>query len=142
MKLGMTTRTRISGLLLGLVVTINAYGQPPSAPASGASAGPSPTANAFVIRFKVKPGKNADFEKAVGEMMVGVRKKEPANIYCDLLHLAQDPQRYVIIERYKTVEASKAHVDSEYVKKLGDALSDDLLDGPPELQDLVFMHSK
>src|SRR5262245_26107534 len=106
MKPGITTRTRISGLLLGLVVTINPYGQPPSAPASGAGAGPSPTANAFVIRFKVKPGKNADFEKAISEMMVGVRKKEPGNVYCDLLNTAQDPQTYVIIERYKTVAAS------------------------------------
>ena len=142
MKPATTMCTRISGLLLGLVLTINAYGQPPNAPASGAGAGPSPTANAFVIKFKVKPSKNADFEKAISEMMVGVRKKEPANVYCDLLHVAQDPQSYVIIERYKSVEASEAHVDSEYVKKLGDALNHDLLDGPPELQGLVFMRSK
>jgi quinol monooxygenase YgiN len=128
--------------LLGLLLTINAYGQPPSPPASGAAAGPSPTANAFVIKFKVKPGKNADFEKAISEMMVGVRKKEPANVYCDLLHTDQDAQTYVIIERYKTVAASKAHVDSEYVKKLGDAVKNDLLDGAPELQELVFIRSK
>jgi hypothetical protein len=36
-KGGMTLRTRISGLLLGLVLTINAYGQPPSASTSDGS---------------------------------------------------------------------------------------------------------
>ena len=139
-KGGMAMRTRISGLLLGLVLTINAYGQPPSAPASGAAAGP--VATAYYIKFKVKPGKNADFEQAIGEMMVGVRGKEPGNLYCDLLHLPQDPQTYVIIERYKNVEASRAHVESEYIKKLGAALKNGLLDGPPELQELVFVRSK
>jgi quinol monooxygenase YgiN len=139
-KGGMTMRTRISGLLLGLVLTVNAYGQPPSAPASGAVAGPAATA--YFIKFKVKPGKNADFEKAISEMMVGVREKEPGNVYCDLLHLAQAPQTYVIIERYKDVEASRAHAESEYIKKLGAALKNDLLDGPPELQELVFIRSK
>ena len=58
-KRGMTMRTRISGLLLGLVLTINAYGQPPSAPTSGAVAGPAATA--YYIKFKVKPGKNVAF---------------------------------------------------------------------------------
>ena len=139
-KGGMAMRTRISGLLLGLLLTINAYGQPPSAPTSGAAAEPSATA--YFIQFKVMPGKNADFEKAISEMMVGVREKEPGNVYCDLVHLAQDPQKYAIIERYKDAEASKAHVESAYIKKLGDALKNGLLDGPPELQELVFIRSK
>ena len=137
---GMTMRARVSGLLLGLVLTINAHGQPPSAPTSGTVAGPAATA--YFIKFKVKPGKNADFEKAMSEMMVGVREKEPGNVYCDLLHLAQDTQTYAIIERYKDVEASRAHAASEYIKKLGAALKNDLLDGPPELQELVFIRSK
>ena len=63
-------RTLISGLLLGLVLAINAYGQPPSTPTSGAVAGPAATV--YFIKFKVVPGKNAEFEKAVSEMMVGV----------------------------------------------------------------------
>jgi quinol monooxygenase YgiN len=139
-KGGTATSTLISGLLLSLVLTINAYAQPPSAPTSGAAAGAAATA--FFIKFKVMPGKNADFEKAISEMMVGVREKEPGNVYCDLVHLAQDPQTYAIIERYKDARASKAHVESEYIKKLGDALKNGLLDGPPELQELVFVRSK
>jgi quinol monooxygenase YgiN len=137
---GVATRTLISVLLLGVVLTINVYGQPPSTPASGAVAGPAATA--YFIKFKVMPGKNADFEKAISEMMVGVRQKEPGNVYCDLVHLAHDPQTYAIIERYKGAKASKAHVESEYIKKLGDALKNGLLDGPPEVQELVFIRSK
>jgi len=139
-KAGVATRTLISGLLLGVVLTINAYGQPPSTPASAAVAGPAATA--YFIKFKVMPGKNADFENAISEMMVEVRQKEPGNVYCDLVHLAHDPQTYAIIERYKGIEASKAHVESEYIKKLGDALKNGLLDGPPEVQELVFIRSK
>jgi quinol monooxygenase YgiN len=133
--------TRISGLLLGLVLTINAYGQhPPSAPASGAVA--VPAATAYFIKFKVKPGKNAAFEKAISGILAGVREKEPGNVYCDLLHLPQDPQTYVIMERYKDVEASRAHAESEYMKKLRAALTNDLLEALPEAQDLVFIRSK
>jgi quinol monooxygenase YgiN len=145
MNMKLTMHARVSRLLLGLgglglVLTINAYGQPSSAPASGAVAGLAATA--YFIKFKVKPGKNADFEKAISEMMVGVREKEPGNVYCDLLHLTQDPQTYVIIERYKDAEASRVHSESEYIKKLGATLKNDLLDRPPELQELVFIRSK
>lgn len=133
-------RTRASGFLLGLLLTVSAYGQPPSAPASGAAF--EPAATAYFIKFRVKPGKNADFEKAISEMMVGVRAKEPGNVYCDLLHLAGDSQTYVIMERYRDAAASKAHVESEYIKKLGDALKNDLLDAPPEPQEFVFIRAK
>jgi quinol monooxygenase YgiN len=131
--------THISGLLLGLALTLNAHAQAPGAPASGATSGPAPTA--YFVKFKVKPGKNADFEKAIGEILAGIREHEPGNVYCDLLHLAQDPQTYVIMERYKDVEASKAHAESGYMRKARAALND-LLDGAPEPQDLVFIRSK
>lgn len=139
-KGGMAMRTSIAGLLLGVLLTTNAHGQTPSVPASGTV--PVAAETGYVIKFKVKPGKNADFEKAISEMMVEVRKKEPGNLYCDLFHAPEDLQIYVIIERYKDVEAAKAHGDSEYIKKLGDTLKNNLLDAPPELQALTFIRSK
>lgn len=139
-KGALAMRTRISGFLLSLALTINAYGQSPSVPASGTV--DVPAATAYVIKFKVKSGKNADFENAIREMMAEVRQKEPGNIYCDLLHLPQDSQTYVIIERYKNAAASKEHSESAYIKKLGAALKNGLLDGPPELEELVFVRSK
>ena len=128
-------RAGIPGLVLGLALTLNAHAQP-AAPAL------APDATGFVIKFKVKPGKNADFEKAIGEMMADVRGKEPKNVYCDLLHPSGDAQTYVIVERYKDVQASREHSESETIKKLGAALQNGLLDGPPELQELVFIRSK
>jgi quinol monooxygenase YgiN len=141
MNMKLTKHSRISRLLLGLGLglTINAYGQPPSAPTSAPA--PDPAATAFFIKFKVKPGKNASFEKAINEVMIGVRK-ETGNVYCDLLHLSQDPQTYVIMERFKDPEATRTHSESEYIKKLGTTLKSDLLDHPPEVQELVFVRSK
>jgi quinol monooxygenase YgiN len=136
----MATRRLITGFLLGVLLAINAHGQTPSVPAS--SAPPVPNETGYVIKFKVMPGKNAEFEKAISEMMVGVRTKEPGNVYCDLFHVPQDLQTYVIIERYKNIEASKAHGESAYIKKLGATLKNNLLDGPPDVQPLVFIRSK
>ena len=116
-------------------------GQPPRAPVSRPVL--APDANAFFIKFKVKPGKNADFEKAMSDVMVGVREKEPCNVYCDLLHLAQDPQTYTLVERYTDAGAVKEHAESAYIKNLGDVLQNDhLLEGPPEVQELVFIRAK
>ena len=131
----------ISRLLLGLglLLTINAYGQPPAAPSPVAVAGQAATV--FFIKFQVKPGKNAAFERAIGDVLVAVRDKEPGNVYCDLLHLSQDPQTYAIIERYKDAAATKAHAESEYLKRLRATLND-LLDHPPDVEELVFIRSK
>jgi len=135
---GIAIRTGVTGILLGVLLTINAHGQTPSAPA----APPVPVETGYVIKFKVKQGKNAEFEKAISEMMVGVRTKEPGNVYCDLYHVPDDLQTYVIIERYKDIKASKAHGDSAYIKKLGADLQNDVLDGPPDLKPRVFIRSK
>jgi quinol monooxygenase YgiN len=136
-------RISIVGLLLGLLLTVTVYGQAPStgtnASAASSSSGPAPTA--FVVKFKVKEGKNADFEKAFTEMMAGVRAHEPGNIYYDLYRSPQDPQTYVIIERYKDEAARLAHGKSDHGQKLIAALKD-LLDGRPEAQGLVFIRSK
>ncbi len=135
-KKASTARAGVIGLLLGMVLTLDARAQQPATPAL------APDATGYVIKFKVKPGKNAEFEKAVGAMMADVRSKEPKNVYCDLLHPSGDAQTYVIVERYKDVQASKEHGESETIKKLGAALQNGPLDGPPDLQQLVFIRSK
>ncbi len=138
---GMTMRLYIAGLTLGLAFANAGYGQPPSSPPVRSPL--APDANAFFIKFKVKLGKSAAFEKAISDVMVGVRQNEPRNVYCDLLHLAQDPQTYAIVERYADAGAAKAHADSEYIKKVGEVFQkDDLLEGPPEVHELVFIRSK
>jgi quinol monooxygenase YgiN len=131
-------RTALYGLFLGLLLTMTAYGQPPST-SPGADSAPAFTA--MVVQFKVKPGKNADFEKAFAEMMVGVRKNEPGNLSYELFHDAVDPQTYVIFEHYKDTDAVAAHGKSEHGKKLIAALQD-LVEGRPQAQRLVFVRSK
>jgi quinol monooxygenase YgiN len=133
----MAMRTGIYGLLLGLLLTITASAQPPSAPGPGSG----PPFTAMVVTFKVKAGKNADFEKAFSEMMIGVRTQEPGNVIYELFHTTQDPQTYVIIEQYKDADAVAAHGKSEHGKKLIAALQD-LLDGRPEAERLVLVKSK
>jgi quinol monooxygenase YgiN len=128
-------RTAVYGLFLGLLLTMTAHGQPPAAGSS------PPAFTAMVVQFKVKPGKNAEFEKAFAEMMVGVRNSEPGNVDYELFHDAQDPQTYVIFEHYKDADAVTAHGKSEHGKKLFAALQD-LVDGRPQAQRLVFVRSK
>lgn len=132
-------RTSIAGLFLGLLLTLTAYGQPPGAPAHGSMKGPVPTA--FVVKFKVKPGKNAQFEKAFARMMVGVRTQEPGNIDYQLFRMARDPQTYVIFERYKDAAAVAAHGRSAHGRKLIAALKG-LTEGRPQADMLIFVRSK
>jgi quinol monooxygenase YgiN len=95
----------------------------------------------FVVKFKVKPGMNAAFEKAFIEMQAGVRAHEPGNVYYDFFVMDQDPQVYVIVERYRDAAALSAHGQSEHGKKLFATLRD-LTDGPPDVQRLVLISAK
>jgi quinol monooxygenase YgiN len=104
-----------------------------------AEPGPMPTT--FVVKFKVKPGMNAAFEKAFIEMQAGVRAHEPGNVYYDFFVMDQDPQTYVIVERYRDAAALSAHGQSEHGKKLFATLRD-LTDGPPDVQRLVLLSAK
>ncbi|MYM29308.1 antibiotic biosynthesis monooxygenase [Duganella sp. CY15W] len=108
---------------------------------TNAPASPStPDANAFFIKFKVKLGRNADFERAMEDMIAEVRKQEPGNIYCDLLRSSRDAQTYSIMERFLDSEAVKRHAESSYIKKLGDIFQQrDVLEGAPEIQELTYI---
>jgi quinol monooxygenase YgiN len=132
----MTMRNVICGLLLGLLLVTGAQAQPP---ASASSSGPPATT--FVVKIKVKEGKNAEFEKVFADMAASVRAKEPGNIYYELYHLPKDSQTYVILEHYKDAAAVAAHGKGDYGQKFFAALKD-LQDGPADAQFLVFVGSK
>jgi quinol monooxygenase YgiN len=137
---------RIISVSLALLCIVTAYAQPPAshAPAAGATAAPADTGekpSAFVVKFKVKPGMNAAFEKAFAEMEKGVAAAEPGNLYYDLYRVDQDPQTYVILEHYKDQAAITAHGQSGHAKKLIATLKD-LLDGAPDATRLVLVSSK
>jgi quinol monooxygenase YgiN len=109
--------------------------QSPSAPA--ASNGPAPTC--FVVKFKVKAGANAAFEKLFHEVEASVRENEPGNVQYDLYTMAQDPQTYVVIEHYKDAAAIRAH--GQFARKLFANLGS-LTEGRPDATRLVFVSSK
>ncbi len=117
----------------------NAAAAPPAAPRSESA--PKDAATTFVVRFKIKSGKEAAFEEAFREMSQGVRKHEPGNIYYELYRTSDDPQTYVVLEHYKDTAAVAAHGKSPHAQKLIASLRD-LLDGPPQAQRLIFVSSK
>ncbi len=137
---------RIISVSLALLCIVTAYAQPPAAhaPAAGSTASAADTGekpSAFVVKFKVKPGMNAAFQKAFAEMQQGVASSEPGNLYYDLYRIDQDPQTYVILEHYRDQAAITAHGQSEHARKLIATLKD-LLDGRPDAMPLVLVSSK
>ena len=135
-------RIRVVGLSLSLPLMVAAVlAQAPPAGAPGRPRAASrfpPNATTFVVRFKVKPGQNAAFERVFRDMEIKVGQNEPGNLSYDLYRTEQ-PQTYVIVERYKDPAAVAAH--GRDAAGLMTQLRD-LLDGPPSFQALTLVSSK
>jgi quinol monooxygenase YgiN len=106
----------------------------------------APAANAVTptglfVKFRVKAGKNAAFEAAFRQMQQSMREKEPGNLYYDLFVTPEDPQLYVIMERYRDAAAVAEHNQTDQIKKVLAELRD-LMAAPIEAQRLVFVSSK
>jgi quinol monooxygenase YgiN len=129
-----------TGLFIAAAATwclvTSADGQTPgSAPASG----PVPTT--FVVKFKIKPGRNAEFEKIMATLQSQLPAAEPGNIYYDLYVPSADSQTYIIIEHYRNAEAVQAHGKDPNTQKMAAAIKE-LLDGPPAAERLILVSSK
>jgi quinol monooxygenase YgiN len=96
---------------------------------------------ALFVKFRVKTGKNAAFEAAFREMQQSMREKEPGNFYYDLCVTVEDPQLYVIMERYENPAAVAAHNQTEHIRKVLAGIRD-LLDEPIAPQRLIFVSAK
>jgi quinol monooxygenase YgiN len=94
-----------------------------------------------VVTFKIKPGRNADFEKVMAKLQGQLRSSEPGNIYYDLYLPAVDSQSYVLIEHYRDAAAVSAHGKDPNTQAMAAAIKD-LLDGPPSAQRLILVSSK
>ena len=115
----------------------NAQAPGPNGSAPAASSGPAATC--FVVKFKVKAGANAAFEKMFREVEASVRENEPGNVQYDLYRMAQDPQTYVVVEHYKDAAAIRAHGQDA---RKGFANMNSLTEGRPDAMRLVFVSSK
>jgi quinol monooxygenase YgiN len=132
-------KVRMMTTAAALCVLSAANAQAPTGGAPAASSGPAPTT--FIVRFKIKPGRNADFEKIMTKLQGQLRSSEPGNIYYDLYLPAADSQTYVLIEHYKDADAIQAHGKDPNTQAMATAIKD-LLDGPPAAERLILVSSK
>jgi quinol monooxygenase YgiN len=116
-----------------------AYAQTPAGSAPNAANTPAPTT--FVVRFKIKSGRNAEFEKIMSKLQGQLASSESGNVYYDLYLPAADSQSYVLIEHYKDADAVKAHGQDPNTQAMAVAVKD-LLDGPPAAERLILVSSK
>jgi len=110
-------------------------------PQAGKRAAPPANTNTMVVKFRAKPGKSAEMKAFWLEMQKEVAKSEPGNVQYDLLVVANDPDVYVIIERYKDAAAVAAHGQSEKAKAMFAKLGE-LMDGTPQADYLQLVSSK
>ena len=108
-----------------------------ASPAHAQTAAPT----GLFVKFRVKPGKNTEFEAAFRQMQKSMREKEPGNLYYDLFVTPEDPQLYVILERYRDAAAVTAHNQTDHIRKVLAELRD-LMAAPIEAQRLIFVSSK
>jgi quinol monooxygenase YgiN len=133
----MKARMMTAAAALCLLSAANA--QTPTGGASAVTIGPAPTT--FVVRFKIKPGRNADFEKIMTKLQGQLGTSEPGNVYYDLYLPAPDSPTYVLIEHYKDADAVKAHGKDPNTQAMATAIKD-LLDGPPAAERLILVSSR
>ena len=128
-------RLRITLALLACLAVLADW-----APAAEAAAAPPPT-TALFVKFRVKQGSNAAFETAFRKMQASMSAQEPGNVYYDLFVTPENPQLYVIMERYRDAAAVTAHNQSDHLKTVLAELRP-LLDGAIEPQRLIFVSAK
>ena len=86
----------------------------------------------IVATLKAKEGMEADFEEAAMKLVAAVNANEPG---CEFyaLHRTDDPQTYVMMERYKDMAAVEAHRQTDHMKELGGAMGA-FMAGRPDVQ--------
>jgi quinol monooxygenase YgiN len=132
-------KTGLIAATLALSLLSAAKAQTPAGGAGAPVSGPAPTT--FVVRFKIKAGRNADFEKVMKKLQGQLHDSEPGNVYYDLYLPAPDSQTYVLIEHYQDADAVKAHGKDPNTQAMAAAIKD-LLDGPPAAERLILVSSK
>jgi quinol monooxygenase YgiN len=126
----------VAAALIALTLPLSAA-EPQAAKPAAAPA----TYNTMVVKFRAKPGKNAEMKALWLDMQKEVARSEPGNVQYDLLVMANDPEVYVIIERYKDAAAVAAHGQSEKAKAMFAQLRA-LIEGAPQADMMQLISSK
>ena len=86
----------------------------------------------IIAKLTIKPGTNADIEATMKALQAKVHADESGNkLYA--LHKTDDPNVYVMLERYADEAALEAHRAAPHFKELGRKLGD-YLAGRPDIQ--------
>ena len=110
-------------------------------PQAGRPAARPANYTAMVVKFRAKPGKSEEMKAFWLEMQKEVAKSEPGNVQYDLMVMANDPEVYVIVERYKDAAAVAAHGQSEKAKAMFAKLGE-LMAGPPQADYMQLISTK
>jgi quinol monooxygenase YgiN len=87
---------------------------------------------AILVTFKVKAGKEADFEAAF-RPAVAATKKEPGCVSYELNRDTEQTGNYVMFEKFRSVAAIEEHIRAEYTKKLLDTVVP-MCEGGPQVK--------
>ena len=89
----------------------------------------------MVVMVTVKEGKGGDLEAAMKPCIAATRKEKGCIAY-DLNRDLKDATKYYVYERWQSVAALEAHMETEHIKVLLGKIAD-VLTGPPELKFFV-----
>jgi quinol monooxygenase YgiN len=70
-----------------------------------------------IARAFVRPDKRDAF-LAAARLCVAETRQEPGNIAYDIYESQTEPNRFVFVERWKTHDANKAHLQTPHVRAL------------------------
>jgi len=85
----------------------------------------------IVAVFQTAPGREAEFETIMNELVIKVRETESDVVYFDFCRHGQQPGVYSMIEKYATEAALNAHGQTPHFQELTSKL-DNILNGPPQ----------
>jgi quinol monooxygenase YgiN len=94
----------------------------------------------LIATFKVKDGKQAEFEAVMNPLAEKVKANEPGTLQYVLTKSKKDPTEYVMIEQYRSDDDRKAHGQTAYFQE---ALPKFMacLEGNPAMSSLVAVAS-
>ena len=90
---------------------------------------------ALLVEFKVKSGKEKDFEAAFKPCLVATRK-EPGSVAYYLNRDTDHPDTYVMYEHFKNIAAIEAHMKEKHTQTLLKTVVP-MCDGEPQIKVLA-----
>lgn len=72
---------------------------------------------ALVVRFTLRPGREADFDQLVSETAVGIRADEPGTLVYACHEVDGEPRQRIFYELYASKAAFEAHEQMTHTRR-------------------------